>query len=420
MQQIMHREKYFKSHLIALAFLGFNSGFAFILPNSTIVLALSFAGFSTKFISCLFLSNLPYSFKVLWSPVMDYYAIPWLAKILGQRRSWLLLAQIGLLISSIGFMIQPKSGWLLCITSTVFVFFAASQDIALDAYRIEKLSTEELATGTTFSATGFRVGMLVGGMLPLYLLKFYGWSTAFLSASIFLLIGPMVSFLVDEPSGVKRYAVSKLPNFIEHLNSVFKSFLEFLRRSDWYIIVLFIFFYKVGDSIPNAMKGPLFASLNFTPIETANISQAYGTILMILGGFLGGWLVNKLGIFKSIIIASIVQLLSPCMYALLSMVGHNISILILTTTVQSIANGLGATILIIYISSLCKKDGKTATQYSVIYSFSSLTRILLSSISGFCAPYFDWTTFFILTTLLGIPVFFIIKKLTLVSLTSQK
>lgn len=415
----MHNKSYFKSNLIALAFLGFNSGFAFILPNSTIVLALSFAGFSTEFISCLFLSNLPYSFKVLWSPIMDYYAIPWLSRVLGQRRSWLLLAQIGLLISSLGFMHQPESSWLLCFISTIFVFFAASQDIALDAYRIEKLSVDELATGTTFSSTGFRVGMLVGGMFPLYLLKFYGWSAAFLSASSLLLIGPIVCLLVDEPFAAKRNTVNSLPNLVDHLNSVLQSFLEFLRRSDWYIIVLFIFFYKVGDSIPNAMKGPLFAALNFTPIETANISQAYGTILMIFGGFLGGIIVHKLGIFKSIIVGSVVQLLSPCMYTFLSIVGRDISILIITTTVQSIANGLGATILIIYISSLCKKDGKIATQYSLIYSFSSLTRVLLSSISGICAKYVDWTTFFMITTLLGIPVFFIIKKLTLPSLSLE-
>lgn len=414
MQCILHKKNYFQSHLIALVFLGFNSGFAFILLNSTMALSLSFAGFSTEFIGSLFLSNLPYSFKILWAPMMDYYAIPWISKFLGQRRSWLLLAQIGLLIASLGFLLEPeKNSWMLFMVSTIFVFFAASQDIALDAYRIEKLSTEELATGTTYSATGFRIGMLVGGMLPLYLLKFYGWAVAFRTASAFLLIGPMVVLLVDEPSGVKHHAKSNLPNLINHLNSVFQSFLDFLARPDWYIIILFIFFYKVGDSIPNAMKGPLLASLKFTPVEVANISQAYGTILIILGGFLGGMLVNKFGILKSIIIGGIVQLLSPFMYVMLSVVGHNILSLILTTTVQSIASGLSTTILIIYISSLCQKSGKTATQYSLIYSFSSLTRVLLSSVSGYFVHHVSWTNFFIFTTLLGFPVFFIIKKLHL-------
>jgi MFS family permease len=402
----------FKPHLIALAFLGFNSGFAFILFNSTIMMALSFSDFSTVFISGLFASSLPYALKVLWSPLMDYYAIPVLSKILGQRRSWLLVAQLGLFISSLGFIIKPDNIWLLSLISTIFVFFAATQDIALDAYRIERLDPQELATGTTCSITGFRVGFLAAGMIPLYLLKTSGWSIAFISASITLLIGPFITLMVQEPTGVRRNTSNKLPSPMEHLTSVYKSFVEFLQRPDWYLIILLIFFYKIGDSVPNAMKGPLLASLDFTPIETANISQAYGTILMIFGGFLGGLLVTKLGIFRSIIVGGSVQLLSPCMHAWLAVMRHNIPALIITTTVHNIACGLGSTILVIYVSSLCKKSGTTATQFALIYSFSSLTRTILSSASGICAAYVDWSTFFVCTTLIGLPVFFIIKKLT--------
>ncbi len=409
-----------KPHLIALIFLGFNSGFAFILPGSTLMMALSFSGFSAAFIGCLFLSSFPYSLKVLWAPLMDYYAIPVLAKMVGQRRSWLLVSQLGLLLSSFGFILQPNNIWLLCCISTIFVFFAASQDIALDAYRIERLDSSELATGTTCSTTGFRVGILVGSMMPLYLLKMQGWSIAFFSVSIALFLAPIITLLVEEPAGVKRTTSNNLPSPIEHVRSVFKSFLDFLQRSDWFLIVLFIFFYKVGDSIPNAMKGPLLASLDFTPIETANISQAYGTVLMILGGFLGGILVAKFGIFRSIIIGGIAQLLSPFMYTWLSMVGHSIPAFIITTTVQCLACGLGSTVLIIYVSSLCKKGGTTATQYALIYSFSSLTRTVLSSASGFCAAYMDWTTFFMCATLLGLPVFLIIKKLTPVPAVESK
>ena len=409
-----------KPHLIALAFLGFNSGFAFILFNSTIMMALSFSDFSAVFISGLFASSLPYSLKVLWSPLMDCYAIPGLSKILGQRRSWLLVAQLGLLLSSLGFILQPGNLWLLSLISTIFVFFAATQDIALDAYRIERLEPNELATGTTFSGTGFRVGFFVGGMLPLYLLKTAGWSIAFISASCTLLIGPIITLMVQEPAGIKRTTSDKLPSPIEHLSSVYKSFLEFIQRSDWYLIILLIFFYKVGDSVPNAMKGPLLASLNFTPIETANISQAYGTILMIFGGFLGGLLVTKFGVFRSIIIGSAAQLLSPFMHAWLSLMRHSIPALVITTTVHNIACGLGSTILVIYVSGLCKKGGTTATQFALIYSFSSLTRTLLSSASGICATYMDWTTFFMGTTLLGLPVFLIIKKLTPVPVESRE
>ena len=415
----MNIKSTFKTHMLALSFLGFNSGFAFILFNATLMMALSFSNFSKIFISSLFVSSLPYSLKVLWSPIMDYYAIPVLSKALGQRRSWLIVAQIGLFISSLGFIIKPTNIWMLSVISIIFVFFAATQDIALDAYRIERLNSSDLATGTTFSITGFRVGCLISGMLPLYLLKAYGWSIAFISASSTLLVAPLVTLLVSEPTEVVRNTRETLPNPMEHLASVYKSFLEFLQRPDWYLIILLIFFYKVGDSIPNAMKGPLLASLNFTPIETANVS-AYGTAPMIFGGFLGGILVTKFGMLRGIIIGSSAQLLSQFIYAWLATMQHNILALIITTTFHNIACGLGSTVLVIYVSSLCKRGGATATQFALIYSFSSLTRTVLSSFAGIFATYTDWVTFFISTSFIGLPVFLVIKKLVWSSIENSK
>ncbi len=401
---------FFKPHLIAIAFLSFNAGLAFMLLSSTLAIALAFSGYSAASIGLLFLTGLPYSLKILWAPLMDYYGIPSLKTRLGHRRSWLLVTQLGLFVASLGLIVQPNNPWFLFTVSAVCVFLAASQDISSDAYRLERLEANELAIGSTFSMTGFRTGMLVGSTIPLYLLKTHGWTTAFSIASITLLIGPIVTLMIQEPKNIKRNTSSTLPNPIEHLQSVLKSLLDFLKRPDWWLIILFIFFYKVGDSIPNAMRGPLLKSLEFTPVETANISQAYGMFLMILGGFLGGLLASRLGIFRSIVIGGVIQLLSPFMHAWLTISGHSIQMLILTTTVHSLCTGIGSTILVIYVSSLCKK-GAAASQFALIWSFSSLTRTLLSSASGFCADYTDWTTFFICTTLLGLPIFFIIKKM---------
>ena len=402
---------FFKPHLIALTFLSCNAGLAFIVLSSTLTIALAFSGFSTASIGLLFLTGLPYSLKILWAPLMDYYAIPGLKTWLGHRRSWLLVTQLGLFVASLGLVFSLNNILILFIVSTICVFLAASQDISLDAYRLESLEPSELAIGSTFSMTGFRIGVLVGSTVPLYFLKTHNWTIAFLIASMMLLIGPIVTLMVKEPSGIKRTTSSKLPSPLEHLQSVIASLLDFFKRPGWWLIILFIFFYKVGDTIPNAMKGPLLKALDFTPIETANISQAYGSLLMILGGFLGGAVANKYGIFRSIVVGGVIQLLSPFMHALLTLVGHDIQMLIVTTTVHSICCGFGSTILVIYVSSLCKK-GSAASQFALIWSFSSLTRTLLSSSSGICANYTDWTTFFIGTTLLGLPVFFIIKKLS--------
>lgn len=402
---------FFKPHLIAFAFLSFNSGLAFILLSSTLTTVLAFTGLSVELIGYLYLTSLPYSLKILWAPLMDYYSIPGLKTILGHRRSWLLVIQLGLFIASIGLsLIQPNNFLMLFVITTICVFLASSQDISLDAYRLERLGPDELAIGSTFSITGFRVGMLVGSTVPLYLLKTYGWTTSFLIASMSLLTGPLVTLMVQEPSGIKRNTSSVLPTPLEHLQSVVNNLLDFFKRPDCLLIILFIFFYKVGDVIPNSMRGPLLQSLDFTPIETANVAQAYGIILMILGGVFGGILTKFLGIFRSIIIGGAIQLLSPFMHALLTLTGHSITMLILTTTVHSLCCGLGSTILVIYVSSLCKK-GSAASQFALIWSFSSLTRSILSSSAGIIAQRSDWTTFFICTTLLGLPIFLIIKKL---------
>lgn len=397
-----------KPHLIALIFLGFNSGLTFVILNNTLATLLAFSGFSTAFIGLLYFTSIPYALKILWAPIMDYYSIPVLTKYLGHRRAWLLVTQLGLFLASLGLAFQPNNN--IIFLSIICCFLAASQDICLDGYRLERLEPNELAMGSTFSITGFRIGMLIGSTIPLYLFTVYGWTVAFLVASVTLLIGPIVTLIVQEPTNIKRNIKTNLPTPIEHINSVINSLLDFFKQPDCLLIILFIFFYKIGDTIPNAMKGPLLQSLNFTTIETANISQGYGTLLMIIGGFLGGLLASRLGIFRSIMVGGTIQLLSPMMHTLLTISGHNVQMLIITTTIHSLACGLTGAILVIYVSSLCKK-GSAASQFALIWSFSSLTRTILSSGSGFCANYIDWTTFFIITTCAGLPIFFIIKKL---------
>lgn len=401
---------FIKPHLISLTFLGFNSGLAFMILNNTFTTALAFSGFSTAFIGLLYFTSLPYALKILWAPIMDYYSIPILTNWLGHRRAWLLITQLGLFVASLGLALKPDNTVTLFIIYIICIFLAASQDISLDGYRLERLEANEIAIGSTFSITGFRIGMLVGGTMPLYLFNSHGWTVAFLVASITLMIGPIVTLMVEEPKNIKRNIKTNLPSPLEHINSVVQNLLDFFKRPDCLLIILFIFFYKIGDTIPNAMKGPLLQSLNFTTIETANISQAYGTLLMILGGFLGGILVSRLGIFRGIIIGGAVQLLSPFMHTWLTISGHDIQMLIITTTIHSLSCGLAGAILVIYISSLCKK-GAAASQFALIWSFSSLTRTILSSGSGLFASCTNWTTFFIFTTFAGLPIFLIIKKL---------
>ena len=397
--------------------LGFGSGFAFIFLASTLLAWFALLGYDKTFAGWIFLAAAPYAFKFLWAPLTDNYAIPYLCRRFGQRRGWALLMQLGLFLTSLGFIYVQADNLLYVLLLTLLMsFFAASQDIVLDAYRIERLSPENLALGTTFSGMGFRLGILVGGSMTLCLAHAYDWKTAFLLTSSVFLISPIVTLLIQEPSRVHASINGQLPSVFAHLKthltSVAHAFSDFLKRANWPLIILFIFFFKISDSVPNALKDFLFVDLGYTALEIASVTKAYGTFMMLLGGFVGGLFIARMGLFKGILLCGLLQLLSPLSFMILARSGHDLSLLFYATTLQNMACGMGSTALVTYLSSLCKKGGSTASQYASIYSFSSLARIGFSSVAPHIEKFLGrWDLFFLLVAISSLPLLFIIKKL---------
>lgn len=405
---------YTRPHLLCILLLGIASGIPFILVSFTLTIWLVQAGYSNTTIGWMFLTTLPYSLKFLLAPLLDRYSIPFLCQKFGQRRGWMLFAQIFLSIAIFGLSLtDPIKNIYLTLGCAFFLSFCATtQDIVLDAYRIERLTPNELGVGTALGGIGFRIGMLISSAGTLWLSSRYTWSTVFGLMAFLSLIGPFAVYLAKEPfkSNETEDYQSTFPSFSSHLASIKESFVTFMQRPQWRLILCFIFFYKVSDAMPTAMSGPLLIDLQFTTDEIAFAAKIFGMLMMIIGGFIGGIVVSQWGPTRGAMLCGTAQLLSPLVLIFLVMAGHDMSVLMLTIAIQQLCCGMGHTAFVTYLSSLCTKK-LTATQFALFYSISSASRILLSTSAGFISDHIAWSTFFLIVTLCGLPFLYIIRKL---------
>lgn len=406
---------YRQPHLLCLLLLGIASGIPFILVSSTLSIWLVQTGYSNTAIGWMFLSTLPYGLKFLWAPLIDQYSIPLLCEKFGQRRGWALFSQAFLILAILGLSLTDpaKNIYITAGCALLLSFCAATQDIVLDAYRIEKVHAYELPVGTALSGIGFRIGMLISGAGTLWLSSQYHWSIVYAIMATLILIGPIAVLLAKEPQKTphsKTIENQTFPSFKKHFLNIKTSFVVFIERPQWMLLIGFIFFYKITDAMPNAMNGPLLLDLGYTTNEIAYMAKTLGTCMMIIGGFLGGILITQLGALRGIMVCGIAQLLSPLLFIFLVIAEHHSYNLMNTMAIQQICCGMGHTAFITYISSLCTKT-LTATQFSLFLSISSSARILLSACGGIAADYLEWNTFFLCVTLSGIPFLYLLGRL---------
>ena len=412
--EFQKKSTYIPPYFIGIFLLGAISGSTFTLITFTIPYQLAQAKYSTTILGSIFLTTIPYCLKPLWGPFIDKYSIPILCKKFGQRRGWILSIQAFLLIFIATFLIIDPTDNLLV---TAVVTFSISLSIAIldsivDAYRIERTTTEkELSIASTFGVTGFRLGMLISSTGALYISHIVSWYYAYLSVFFLVLLGPIIILFSSEPIK-NQHAIKHLISFKKYKEVIKESTLMLKEKNpQLLLIILFIFLYKASDSVPMAMSSPLFLDLSFTSEEIASISKAYGLLMMIIGGIISGFLTSKIGVSHSILICGSLQLLSPLMFAFLSIIGHDIVVFIMATTVQNFCAGLAGTTLIIYFSTLCGNK-LVGTQFAIISSIGSLSRIILSSLSGLCATYVPWPQFFLYNSALSlmfIPIFLLIQ-----------
>ena len=392
---------YTDKRMFVMLLLGFVSGLPFLLISSTLSLWLKDIGVSLAAIGLFSLVKAPYSFKWLLSPIIDQYSLPFFSK-LGRRRGWAAFLQILLMLSLIYMAFtDPKISPLMFTIFVIMVaLFSASQDIVLDAYRIESFKSKEQGAGVAVFVLGYRFGLLFSGAGALFLASVMAWSYVYLIMAAGVLIGFITILLSNEPKNNKAAKPYTLRATI--VNAIIKPFSDFMKRDKWLLILLFIFFYRMSDAYVAPMAYPFFDDIGFSKIQIASIIKIAGIIATILGTLIGGVIVNRIGLAKALFLCGILQGLSNLVYVGQVYAGNNSSILMINIFIENISGGMGTAAFVAYLSSLCNKK-YTATQYALLSSFMGAARDLFAATSGFVAHILSWQTFFIITTLMSLP-----------------
>jgi len=409
--------------VLAILFLGFSSGLPLALTFGTLSIWLVEEGVSKTAIGLFALVGAPYTFKFLWSPLVDRLTLPYFTKRFGQRRGWAILTQLALMaaIFGLGSVAPSASPVLTAFLALLVVFCSASQDIVIDAYRVEILAERQYGAGAAMIVLGYRIGMLVSGAGALYLSSFFGWHVTYAVMAGLMIVGIGTILLNPEPERMHSRESTELEGRISeyldtrpHLrggtakllawlsSAVVGPFAEFMGRRGWLLVLLFILLYKFGDALAGVMSNPFFIELGFSKIEIANVSKAFGLAATIIGGMIGGMMVSRLGIVKSLFICGILQMISNLVFVLQAMAGHNLTMLVLTIGVENFSGGMGTAAFVAYLSSLCNM-AYTATQYALLSSFMAFGRTMLSSGGGWLADNMNWVAFFIVTTIAALP-----------------
>lgn len=385
--------------MVAMPVLGMFSALPFVLIFSTLSFWLADCGVSVKAIAAFSLVRLPYSFKFLWAPYIDRTPLPFLTKRLGQRRSWAVFFQFCLIFCLTALIhTDPAANPAATGAFAVAVaFFSASQDIVFDALRIECFEKEDQAAAAASYIFGYRIGMLAAGAGALFLSDVIGWTRVYETLAVSGILG-IATVLALHPSETVVPKDGK--NFFR--DAVVAPIRDFLKNPGWMLIVLFIVTYKLCETTIGTVTPKLYKELGFTNAEIASVVKVWGLIATIGGGFLGGALVVRFGLFKSLIICGILQGLSNLPFAVLSLNGNSMIWLCLSIVSDNMASGMATTAFVAYMSSLCN-TAYTATQYALLSSLMALPRDLLSSGSGWLVVAMGWPSFFVFTAFLSLP-----------------
>jgi PAT family beta-lactamase induction signal transducer AmpG len=387
--------------MLICIFTGFASGMPLYVLFQLVPAWLREGGVSLTEIGLFALVGIPYTWKFVWAPLMDR----WVPPFLGRRRGWMIIFQLALLVS-IGMlgMFQPaQSTWLIAWLAVAVAFFSASQDVALDAYRREILPDEELGLGNAIHIQAYRIASLVPGSLSLILADVLPWSSVFWITGAFMAVGVCMSLLVTEPA-------SELPTGTGLRQAVVAPFAEYLDRrglSGLLLVLAFMFLYKIGDNMATALATPFYLDMGFTKTEIGLVAKHAALWPAIFGGLLGGLIMVRLGINRSLWLFGVVQVVSILGFALLAEVGPLLWMLALVISFEYLGVGMGTAAFTAFIA---RETSKTyaATQFALFTALAALPRTFANASTGIIVEQTGWTDFFLLCAVLAVPGMFML------------
>ncbi len=383
----------FSGRMLITLMMGFSSGLPLLLTMSVLQAWMKLEGVDLKTIGLFALVGVPYTLKFLWAPLLDRYT----PSLLGRRRGWLLLAQLGLMLSIVllAFTSPADSPLSVAFAALLLTFFSASQDIVIDAYRREALSDEELGFGSSLYVNGYRIGMLLASGGGLILADFISFTQVYLLMAAFMLIGVATTLFAPEPE-IPEGQPKRLRE------AVIDPFIEYFSRKDALLILFFILLYKVGDTMASHMSIPFYLDIGFSTSEIGSVVKLFGFWAIILGGLLGGLLILRIGIYRALWVFGILQGLSTAGFALLAMMGYSLAGLTGVIAFENLTAGMGTAAFVAFMASLTNRRF-TATQYALLSSFMGIPRVLVAAPTGYMAEAMGWVGFFSFCALIALP-----------------
>lgn len=399
----------FTRRMLICVFTGFSSGLPLYLLFNLVPAWLRSEHVDLKTIGLFALIQFPYTWKFFWSPLLDRYALP----LLGRRRGWMALTQIGLLliIAGMGGFSPVSQLATIAWCATLLAVLGATQDIVLDAYRRELLSDAELGLGNAVHVNAYRIAGLVPGSLSLILADFMPWSTVFIITALFMLPGIAMTLVVKEPN------LSAAPKTLRE--AVVEPFREFINRQGWrsaMFILAFLLFYKLGDSMCTALATPFYLDMGFSKSDIGLIAKNAGLWPSVIGGMLGGLWMVKIGINRALWLFGVVQLVAIFGFAWLASIGFHAEIgalertqLAIVISLEALGVGLGTVAFVAFIARTTH-PAYTATQFALFTSLMAMPRTFANAATGWLVESIGWSGFFLLCAVLAIPGMLLLLK----------
>ncbi|MGD9881812.1 MAG: MFS transporter [Reyranella sp.] len=394
-------EVYRDRRQLIILLMGYSSGMPFLLTSAVLSFWMTTVGVDLTTIGIFVLVGTPYAFKFVWAPLVDQLPLPGLDGWLGRRRSWMLLAQAGVLASTLALAWSDpvRTPWFTAAAAFAIAFFSATQDIAVDAYRIEILNDDEQGAGSATTQLGYRIALWIVDAMALLLPTILPWPLVLSAIACLIIVGIFTTFFATEPQA-DRPPIASTGAWINQ--AVVRPFAEFLAYRGWVVILLFALLYKYGDALGGSMARPFYVAVGFTGPEIFGVTKSFGVAATILGGLIGGIVVARYGLFRALLIGGILQAVTNLLFTWQAAAGHDIVVLTLAISADNFTGSLGSIAFVAYLSSLCT-SGMAGTQYALLTSLMAFGRTTLSAGGGWLAATIGWPAFWLATTLLAVP-----------------
>jgi PAT family beta-lactamase induction signal transducer AmpG len=383
----------FSPRMLVSFLMGFACGAPLLLTSSVLQAWMTEQGVDLSVIGLYSLVGLPYTLKFLWAPVFDRYTLPFL----GRRRGWMLVTQCILILAliALGLTNPVQAPWMVALAACVVTFFSASQDIVIDAYRREDLSDNQLGLGSSLYVNGYRLGMLLAGSGGLILADHVSFSQVYILMASTLLVGVVTTLLCREPVLTK----GSPRTFRE---AIINPFVDYFGRDRAVLLLLFILLYKLGDQMASTLTTPFYLSLGFSKTEIGAVAKLFGFWSAIAGGLVGGAILLRIGIIRSLWLFGFLQAAAILSFSALALMGHSLAGLAVAIVLEQLTSGMGTSAYVAYMASLTNRRF-TATQYALLSSCMGIPRVIIAAPAGWLAESLGWPLFFVGCAVAAVP-----------------